>query len=77
MPRAGADAEAGGAPEEEEEPAREGGEEGWEVPRGLQSGAARRAADECEAEEALPPQTLTLTLTLTLTPTLTPTLTLT
>ena len=26
---------------------------GWEVPRGLQSGAVRRAAHECEAEEQL------------------------
>ena len=58
----GGDGAGGAAPEEgEEEQEEEQGPEaeaeaeaeGWEVPRGLQSGAVRRAAHECGAEEQL------------------------
>jgi hypothetical protein len=60
----GGDGAGGAAPEEGEEeqeeeqgPEAEGEAEaeaeGWEVPKGLQSGAVRRAAHECEAEEQL------------------------
>ena len=52
-PRGGAGAD-GAVPEEEEEgQGPEGEVEGEVVPRGLQSGAVRRAAEECEAEEQL------------------------
>lgn len=51
-PRGGAGA-GGAAPEEEQEQGPEGEGEGEVVPRGLQSGAVRRAAEECEAEEQL------------------------